>query len=754
MFVNFSEETQHILKQAQKEKDELNHPYVGSEHLLLSILKESNIKNILKKHGITYKKFKDKLVSIVGKGTKKNKLVLYTPMFKRILQTAVFEAREENLPKISPDILFLTIIDEQDGVAYSILKSLKVNLDRLYFDVKKGKSNKLNKRKKLFIEELGVNLTKQAKMKKLDPVIGRDKEIKDTIEILLRRKKNNPILLGPAGVGKTAIVEGIANLIASEKCPLYLKDKTIISLNIFSLVSGTKYRGEFEEKMKNIIKELEENDDIILFIDEIHTMVGAGGAEGAIDASNIFKPALARGTIKIIGATTLDEYKKFIEPDAALSRRFQKVMVEEPSFDNVVKILTEIKPLYESYHNIKITNELIYDIVSLSEKYLTNRFEPDRSIDILDEVCAKSSILESYEEKKKKILEERLNKIRNEKIKSLSNNDFKRAYNLKNEENKVILLLNKIKIDKKTVTKQNVIEVIKNKGNIKMNHANNIDGNFYKKLEEELNACVIGQKDAINKLIKSLIFYEITKIKKAYSVLIMGPSSSGKTTLATEYLRRLVDKKNIIDIDLSEYKESYSISKLIGTTAGYLGYDNKNNVFEKIRTNPSSAILVDNFNMACDDVQRLFLKILETGNIEDASGKRIDFSNTIIIFTCNIQKQSLVGFNKSNINEYEHISNKLVNEVSSVINLKELDNDDIIKIIDNKIKLILEKYSNININIPCDYSKIVLKKVRKNESLLAIDSLIKNDLEEQIVNGIIDGNKSIKIKIDCDNITV
>ena len=304
MFVNFSEETRHLLKQAERERQQLNHPYVGSEHLLLSILKDSKLVPLLEKHKITYKKFKEKLVLLVGVGNKKSNFVLYTPLLKRVLENAVIEARENNNNSVNPELLIINILDEEDGVAYSILRSMKVNIDKLYFDLRNIRNVKSNKHKKLLLEELGSDMTKLAKEKRLDPVIGRQKEVLKSLEILLRRKKNNPILIGPAGVGKTAIVEGIANLIVSDKCPLFLKGKRIISLNIFQLVSGTKYRGEFEEKMKTLIKELDDNPDIILFIDEIHTMVGAGGAEGAIDASNILKPALARGMIRIIGATT------------------------------------------------------------------------------------------------------------------------------------------------------------------------------------------------------------------------------------------------------------------------------------------------------------------------------------------------------------------------------------------------------------------------------------------------------------------
>lgn len=463
--------------------------------------------------------------------------------------------------------------------------------------------------------------------------------------------KNNPILIGPAGVGKTAIVEGISNLIISNKCPKYLKDKKIIALNMFQLVSGTKYRGEFEEKMKLLIKELEENQDVILFIDEIHTMVGAGGAEGAVDASNILKPALARGTIKIIGATTTEEYKKFIEPDAALARRFQSVLVEEPNFENVIKILKGIKPLYEKYHNILIPDELLKDIAILAGRYLINRAEPDRSIDILDEVCARSSVTENYEERRKNVLEKRLEKIKKEKLRALSNKDFKRAYELKNDENNVINNINNIKNSIKKVNKNDVLQVIKEKGNIKIPFGDENQNTFYENIECMIRKEVIGQDENIRKLIMNFRIKNITKNKKCYSALIMGKKNSGKKLLVNTFIKSVFNKNSIIKIDLSEYTEHHMISKLLGTTAGYLGYDNKNNIFEKVRTNPSTALIVSNFERGCIEVQSLFIKILTEGKVQDSSGKEIDFTNGMIFF---IEDKDVsdcpVGFN-SNVKE-------------------------------------------------------------------------------------------------------
>lgn len=746
MFVNFSEETRHLLKQAEREKQELNHPYVGSEHLLLSILKDSKLVPILKKHRVTYKKFKEKLVSLVGIGTKKSDFILYTPLLKRILENAVIEAREDNNKSVNPELLIINILDEEDGVAYTVLRSMKVNLDRLYFDLRNIKNVKNNKKKKLLLEELGVDMTKLAKENKLDPVIGREKEVSKALEILLRRKKNNPILIGPAGVGKTAIVEGIANLAISDKCPSFLKDKRIISLNIFQLVSGTKYRGEFEEKMKTLIKELEDNDDIILFIDEIHTMVGAGGAEGAIDASNIFKPALARGAIRIIGATTLDEYKKFIEPDAALARRFQSVNVEEPSMDNVIKILKGIKPLYEKYHDITISDDLLKEIAFLSEKYLNNRFEPDRSIDVLDEVCAKASVSENYNERKKRIFKERLERIKKEKIKALSKNDFKRAYELKTEENKLRISLQEIKTSRKKVTKKEIMDVIKAKGNVMFFSFEDKRREFYKSLESELNNTIYGQEKNIEKLVRSLRKKELLEKKCCYSVLISGNHGVGKTLLAEKYSKKLVNEKNIINIDASEYTEYHTISKLIGTTAGYLGYDNKNNVFERVRTNPNSAIIVDNYEDGCEEFKNLFIRILQFGKIEDASGKTIDFSNTIMFFiTSNITEQKQLGFSKSKRHNLIN-DDRLLNKVSVSITMNDPDDFTIKRIIKDNINKIVNKYKQIKVNYDERIINDIFDKVSSGKDYGNISTMVENEFEYKIMDAILDDKKIIDIK--------
>ena len=471
MFGNFTEEARGIIVRAKKEMYNLKHPYVGSEHLLLAILKDNNdISKKLKKFGITYDKLKEEIINIIGIGSKETEWFLYTPLLKRIMENAIIDSKENNNGEVTIEHLFTSLLEEGEGVAIRIMIGMDIDIDKLYEEFSYKFVNKKNKNKSLLLEEIGIDLTKKAKNKELDPVIGREEEIKRIEEILCRRTKNNPLLIGPAGVGKTALVEELSRIIVNEEVPFNLKNKKIINLDMASLVAGTKYRGEFEDRVRKLLKEAEENDEIILFIDEIHTLVGAGGAEGAIDASNIFKPALSRGKLRLIGATTIEEYKKYIKPDRALDRRFQTVNIEIPDKEKVLNILKKIKSIYENYHNVIVTNEIIELITNLSEKYVYDRFEPDKSIDILDEVCSLVNLKENNKIKKYNNIKKQIKTIIEQKKQAIINQDFEQASILKMKENKLINEINIIELKnenkKRKVTKEDIGEVIYKKTNI------------------------------------------------------------------------------------------------------------------------------------------------------------------------------------------------------------------------------------------------------------------------------------------------
>ena len=467
MFGKFSEEAQRVLVDAQKEMSELKHPYIGSEHLLLAILKNNqDLVNKFKKYKITYKSFKEELINLVGIGDNTPDLLLYSTTLKTILENVIIESRETG-DEISVNELLLSLLNEGEGKAIRILLSLGVDINKLYSDISEKRKIKQKKSKKLIVEELGIDLTKRAKNNELDPVIGRDIELNRVIEILSRRTKNNPLLIGEAGVGKTAIAEELARRIVSGNVPIPLKNKRIISVDMACTVAGTKYRGEFEERIKKMVKELEDNDDVIIFIDEIHTLVGAGGAEGAIDASNILKPALARGKLKLIGATTISEYKKFIEKDNALDRRFQKVFVEEPDKSNLKNILMNLKSIYEAYHGVKIEEKLIDKIIELSDRYIYDRCEPDKSIDILDEVCTKVSLKEAKEEKEIIKLSDCLTKIQKEKNNAIINQNYDKAYSLKEDEEELSKTLQSMVINTERIGYEFYMQRKKEKEGIK-----------------------------------------------------------------------------------------------------------------------------------------------------------------------------------------------------------------------------------------------------------------------------------------------
>ena len=668
--MNYTKDIIKILKNSEIEAKKFKNEFVSSEHILLSLLKiETKAKQLFNKHNITYNEA-EKLIKKSNANTSNN---YYTLTTKKIIDNA-FVTNKENSSEITPINLTLSILDEKNSKAYTILQTLSKDINLLYKDFVK----ELTKSENNILTELGTNLNELVINNEIDKVIGRDSEMERIIEILARKNKNNPILIGEAGVGKTAIVEELARRIVTKNIPPILKNKIIISINLASIISGTKYRGEFEEKMNKIVKELENNNNIILFIDEIHTIVGAGGAEGAIDASNILKPMLARGKAKCIGATTINEYKKTIEKDKALDRRFQKIIIEEPNEKEIINILSKIKSDYEKFHNVRIPNEILKQIPILSKKYIFGRSEPDKSIDILDEVCAKTNIFANTNEIEKITRQiKTLNKRKNNYIKE-ENYNF--AIKLSEDINALNEKLEKINNKNiKTVTVDILKMVIEKKSNIKIYDVNN--QSYFNEIKNKLNKKIIAQEKQINKLIELYIDNLNKTSTVPNSILIEGPTGTGKTEMIK--LLAKYTNNNLIKINMDEYKSEISINRIIGSPQGYVGYNDTNTTFEELKIKPNSIILIENINEAHYTIKNLFKNILEDGILKNAKNEIINLSNNLIIFTNtkNNTKNS-IGFISNQLKEDKNmlkIENKII-----MNNLKEKD---IIKIIKSKSKL-------------------------------------------------------------------
>ena len=659
MFDKYSFTISKIFKYAEEEMKVLHHPYVGSEHLLLSLLKNSkDVKEIASKYNLTYDNFKKELLLVVGSSSKESAYVLYTPLLKRVINLAMDDAKERK-EELNSKHLFLALLEEGEGIAIRLLYGMNINLDSMYDELNE-REHKTNQ--KLEILNIGKDLSDVINPD--DILVGRDKELNLIIETLIRKNKNNPLLVGDAGVGKTAIVEELVRRINLKEVPKSLQNKRIIMLEMGSLVAGTKYRGEFEEKLTKVIKELESNPNIILFIDEIHTMVNAGGAEGAINASDILKPYLARGKVKIIGATTTHEYNKFILKDKALNRRFELIKICEPSILETEEILNKIKPSFEKHYNIKITSKNISDIVHLTNRYISDRRNPDKSIDILDSVCAMkevsnktSNIIDSYKYKKEEII-----KLKEEMVKK---NDFVRALEYHNEEVKIDKILNKKMKQTIKITEQDILNLISRKCNIPIINKKN----KYKELENFLLNNLIGQDEAIKKIIKNMINFDEDK---PLSLLLTGSTGVGKTETV-----KLISKFlniNLLRLDMSEYNQDITINRLVGSSAGYVGYDD-GAIFDSIKMEPFTCILVDELEKASPSVMNLFLQILDEGFVTNAKGEKIDFKNTMIFMTSNVKGTKKIGFMESSNTYTNDFSKEFVARFTDIIEFNDITED-------------------------------------------------------------------------------
>ena len=681
MIYKFTNKAKKVIEISNDISIELGHNYIGTEHILYGLAKEGEgiAAKVLLNKGITPEKIVKKIEEIVGKGNEIKETLGFTPRTKRILENAFLETKKIGSNFIGTEHLLLAILKESDCLAVKIILELNVEIPKIYNEIAKVVNeeeidNDINKKLSKSVggtsatptlNQYGDDITAKAEEGKYDTIIGREKEIERIMQIISRRNKNNPCLVGEPGVGKTAIVEGLAEKIITGDVPENLKNKRIIDLDISGIVAGAKYRGDFEERIKKILDEVKKAKNIILFIDEIHTIVGAGAAEGAIDAANILKPLLARGEIQLIGATTLDEYRKYIEKDSALERRFSIINVNEPSAKNTIEILKGIIDKYEAHHNVKITNEAIESAVNLSVKYITDRFLPDKAIDLIDEAASKIRTKIFTEPDEIKELQEEITILAKEKEEAIYEQEFEKAAQLRDKEellkkklNEKMENLEKIRNrDVAEITEENIAEIVSRWTGVPVQKLTQDENNKLKNLEENLHKRIIGQNEAVEAVAKAIKRSRVglkDPNRPIGSFLFLGPTGVGKTELSKALAEILFEnEKALIKLDMSEYMEPHSISKLIGSPPGYVGFDNGGQLTEKIRRQPYSLILLDEIEKAHPDVLNLLLQILEEGRLTDSQGREVNFKNTVIIMTSNLgaryitEKKSL-GFNLQN----------------------------------------------------------------------------------------------------------
>ena len=796
VFGKFTERAQIVLVEAQKESQYFKHGYIGTEHILLGILKEGGFANrVLYISGITLDKARNYIEGYLGFGDVDISIgeMLLNPSTKRIFDDSLAKAMMYNNEYINPEHILLSLLDDIESIAYSIISNLKVDLKVMKSELinyinkkdllnneKHSEDKKKGTIKTPMLNQYGKNLTLLAKEGKLDPVIGRERESRRILEILCRRSKNNPCLIGEPGVGKTAVIEGLAQMIVEGKVPDILKDKSIVTLDLTSMIAGAKYRGEFEDRLKKVMDEIINSQDVIIFIDEIHTIVGAGGAEGAIDASNILKPSLARGEIKCVGATTIDEYRKYIEKDSALERRFQPVTVDEPSKEETLEILRGLKEKYELHHMVKIEDEALEAAVELSDRYICDRFMPDKAIDLIDEAASKVRIENIICHPEIEDLKKNLDIVSRDKEIAIRSKSFEQASYLREEEINIKNKLNLLNINysniNNIVNKAQIAKVVSIWAKIPLEKLTEEESEKLLKLEDFLQEKVVGQKEAVTALSKAVRRARVglkDPNRPIGTFIFCGPTGVGKTELSNTLAEVMFgDRKNLVRIDMSEYMEKHSISRLIGAPPGYIGYEEGGQLTEAIRRNPYSVILLDEIEKAHPDVFNILLQIMEDGKLTDSKGRSVNFKNTIIIMTSNIgahdiKKQNSVGFvSQKNLetNEFENMKNHIleevkkqfkpefINRVDEVIVFRKLMDNDILKIVNlmlnNTISKLKERKITINLDEECK-KFLVNKGVDINYGARPLRRIITKELEdklsEEMLKGYIKGGDNLEV---------
>jgi len=763
---NFSAQVKEIISFSREEALRLGNDFIGTEHLLLGLIREGDntAVRILKSFNVDLYELRKEIELAVKDKTGKNianiNSLPLTKQAEKVIRVTVLEAKALKSSTVETEHLMLSILKNKENIATQILNQFDVDYDLFRqelgivkssdpraefqdendddFDEEKkyaqskGSSKQGNvKSKTPVLDNFGRDITKMAELGALDPIVGRESEIERVSQILSRRKKNNPILIGEPGVGKTAIVEGLALRIVQRKVSRVLFDKRVISLDLAALVAGTKYRGQFEERMKAIMNELEKNRDVILFIDELHTIVGAGGASGSLDASNIFKPALARGELQCIGASTLDEYRMYIEKDGALDRRFQKVMVDPPSVEDTILILNNIKSKYEDYHNVNYDQEAINACVKLSDRYVTDRLLPDKAIDVMDEVGARVHLKNINVPQNIVDLEQKIEDVKNEKNRVVKSQKFEEAASLRDTEKRLQEDLEKAKHEWEEESKhkrfpigeEDIAEVVSMMTGIPVKRMVQAETEKLRKMAEDMTEMVVGQKDAISKVVKAIQRNRVglkDPKKPIGTFIFLGPTGVGKTELARALSRYMFDSEDsLIRIDMSEYMEKFTVSRLIGAPPGYVGYEEGGQLTERVRRKPYSVILLDEIEKAHPDIYNILLQVLDDGQLTDGLGRKVDFKNTLIIMTSNIGVRQLkdfgagVGFATSSRLENEDEANKAViekalkktfspeflNRIDDIVIFNSLSREHIFSIIDILMKGVMKRLANLGFSL-------------------------------------------------------
>jgi ATP-dependent Clp protease ATP-binding subunit ClpC len=800
---NFSDRLQDVIRLSREEALRLGHDYIGTEHLLLGIIREGQgvAVRILRNLDCDLLKLKKAIEDTVrtSGGTLTIGNIPLTKQAEKVLKITQIESKIYKADVIGTEHLLLSLLRDEDNIATQILHQFNVSYDSTRAELNAMLSTrnpkdapggsvplpdkKLDRTKTPVLDNFGRDLTKLAVEDKLDPVVGREKEIERVAQILSRRKKNNPVLIGEPGVGKTAIAEGLALRIVQKKVPRILQDKRVVTLDLAGLVAGTKYRGQFEERMKALMNELEKARDVILFIDELHTIVGAGGASGSLDASNMFKPALSRGDIQCIGATTLDEYRKYIETDGALDRRFQKVMIEPPSYAETIQILNNIKFKYEEHHHVKYSQDAIDSAVKLSNRYITDRHLPDKAIDVLDEAGSRVHMGNFEVPQDVLDLEADIEKVRVEKASVVKKQDYEEAARLRDKERNLQSDLEIAKRDWETktkdivhdVTEDDIATVVAMMTGIPVNRVAQTESEKLLKMEDSLKQHIVGQDDAVSKLTKAIRRTRAglkNPNRPIGSFIFLGPTGVGKTELCKVLARYLFDSENaLIRIDMSEYMEKFSLSRLVGAPPGYVGYEEGGQLTEKVRRRPYSVVLFDEIEKAHPDIFSILLQVLDDGQLTDSLGRKVDFKNTIIIMTSNIGARDIknigsFGFGgESTTDQYSSLKTtvedamqklfnpEFLNRLDETIVFRNLDRDDILKIIEIELRDLLNNIHENKMTIQLDDSaknflveKGFDQKYGARPLRRAIQKFVEDPLAEEILRGTFKEGSSIIVK--------